>query len=54
MPNDKNLKMAAKLVLETSEKDSIHIQVWKPEVNLENSNYTRVLINEIHLKKSEL
>ena len=54
MPNDKNLKTAAKLVLETTEKDSVLIQVWKPEVNSKNANYTRVLINEIHLKKSEL
>jgi len=54
MPNDKNLKTAAKLVLETTEKDSILIQIWKPDVNSKNATYTRVLVNEIHLNKSEL
>lgn len=54
MPNDNNLKKAAKLVLKTKQKDSIQIQIWKPTVNSKNGIYTRVLVNEIYLKKSEL
>lgn len=54
MPNDKNLKEAAELILKITEKDSIQIQIWKPTVNSENGIYTRVLVNEIYLKKSEL
>lgn len=54
MPNDNNLKIAAKLVLKTTQKDSIHIQIWKPTINSEKRVYSRALINEIYLKKSEL
>lgn len=54
MPNEDNLKKAAKLVLKTKDKDSIHIQIWKPTVNIENGEYSRTLVNEIHLKNSDL
>jgi len=54
MPNDNNLKKAAKLVLKTTQKDSIHIQIWKPIVNSKNGVYSRALINEIRLNHSEL
>ncbi|EPR73723.1 hypothetical protein ADIWIN_1360 [Winogradskyella psychrotolerans RS-3] len=54
MPNDKNIKKAAELVLKTTHKDSVYLQIWKPIVNSENGLYKKVLANEIHLKKSEL
>ncbi len=54
MPNETNLKKAAELVLKTSKKDSIDVQIWKPIVNSENGIYTRVLAGEIHLNKSGL
>ena len=54
MPNDKNLRTAAELVLKRSGKDSIHLQLWKPSVNSKNGVYSRVLFNEIHLKSSDL
>ncbi|WP_157362002.1 hypothetical protein [Winogradskyella endarachnes] len=54
MPNKINLKKAAKLVLDTFKKDSIHIQIWKPVVNVEKETYTRVLKEEIRLNKSNL
>ena len=50
MPNDNNLKKAAKLVLETTQKDSVLIQVWEPKVNANDGSYTRVLVNELNLK----
>lgn len=54
MPNHDNLKKAAALVLETTQKDSIHIQIWKPTVNSTNGVYSRVLVNEIRVKNLEL
>jgi hypothetical protein len=54
MPNDKNLKTTAELVLKITQKDSIHIQFWKPIVNSKNGVYSRVLFNEIHVKKPDL
>lgn len=54
MPNEINLKKAAELVLKTSKQDSVDVQIWKPIVNSENGIYTRVLVGEIHLKKSGL
>ncbi len=54
MPNDNNLKTAAELVLKTTDKDSIHIQFWKPTVNSKNGVYSRVLVNEVYLKNSDL
>lgn len=54
MPNDDNLVKAAKYVMKTTDEDSIHIQIWKPTVNSENGIYSRALVNEIHLKNSDL
>lgn len=54
MPNDKNLRTAAELVLKTSEKDSVHLQLWKPSVNSKTGVYSRVLFHEIRLKSSDL
>lgn len=54
MPNDDNLIKAAKFVIKTKEKDSIHIQIWEPTVDSKNAVYSRVLVNEIHFKKSSL
>tara|TARA_B100000809_G_scaffold111697_1_gene110240 strand:+ start:391 stop:798 length:408 start_codon:yes stop_codon:yes gene_type:complete len=54
MPNEDNLKKAAKLILKKTCKDSIHIQIWKPDVNSKNGIYTRILIDEIHLLNSDL
>lgn len=54
MPNINNLNKAARLVLKTTERDSVHIQIWKPIVNSQNGEYSRTLVNEIYLKKSEL
>ncbi|REE25543.1 hypothetical protein [Winogradskyella pacifica] len=54
MPNDENIRKAAELVLKTTNKDSVYLQIWKPTVNSENGIYKRILANEIHLKKSEL
>ena len=54
MTNNYNLNKAAKLVLRTTGKDSIHLQIWKPTVNRENAIYSRTLVNEIFLKHSDL
>nr|WP_321234275.1 hypothetical protein [uncultured Psychroserpens sp.] len=54
MPNEDSLKKAAELVLQTTEKDSIHIQIWKPTVDSKNGVYSRALIDEIYLKNSDL
>ncbi|MDN3492109.1 hypothetical protein [Winogradskyella bathintestinalis] len=54
MPNDINLEKAAKFVIKTTRKDSIHIQIWKPIVNSKKGTFSRVLVNEVHLKKSQL
>ncbi|QXP78576.1 MULTISPECIES: hypothetical protein [Winogradskyella] len=54
MPNKTNLKKAAILVLKTRDKDSVHIQIWKPAISRVDNTYTRVLIDEIYLKNSEL
>ncbi|WP_027126323.1 hypothetical protein [Gelidibacter mesophilus] len=53
MPNRHNLNKAGALILKTTHKDSLHIQVWKPSINSRNRLYTRVLIDEIHLKKTD-
>lgn len=53
MPNKDNLNKAATLILETTQRDSIHLQIWKPTVNSENGSFTRVLIDEIHLKTTD-
>lgn len=52
MPNKNNLKNAGELILKTTHKDSILIQVWKPNVNSKNGYYSRVLVDEIHLKNT--
>ncbi|NRD20315.1 hypothetical protein HNV08_09675 [Winogradskyella eckloniae] len=54
MPNDKNIENAAKLILETTQRDSVFVQLWKPVVSLKNKTFTRALVNEIYLKKSDL
>ncbi|MGB3607405.1 MAG: hypothetical protein WA775_12130 [Psychroserpens sp.] len=54
MPNQNTLNDAARILLETSKKDSIHIQIWKPTINIENGVYTRVLFDEIYLNQSGL
>ena len=54
MPNDHNLKKAAELVLKTTHKDRIHIQVWIPTVNSKNGVYSRALVNEMYLKHTDL
>ena len=51
MPNKENLRTAAEHVLDKTNRDSIHIQIWKPTVNSENSIYSKVLIDELYLKK---
>lgn len=53
MPNKDNLSKAAKLILKTEQKDSIHIQIWKPTINSSNGEYSRVLIDEIHSKNTD-
>lgn len=53
IPNKDNLNKAAKLILKTSQKDSIHLQIWKPTVNSANGFYSRELIDEVHLKTSD-
>ena len=53
MPNKNTLKKAGKLILNTTQKDSIHIQIWKPSVNSKTGHYTRELIDEIHLKSTD-
>lgn len=52
MPNKENLKKSAKLVLRKTNRDSIHMQIWKPKVSSKNGVYKRVLIEEIYLKDS--
>ncbi len=47
-PNTKNLNKVANLFYEKSKKDTIKIEVWKPKTTIENSKYTRVLINKIY------
>ncbi|WP_179006639.1 hypothetical protein [Winogradskyella forsetii] len=54
MPNENNLKKAANIVLKTTDKDSIHVQIWKPTVDSKKGNYSRKLYNELYLKKSDL
>ncbi|WP_405572311.1 hypothetical protein [Winogradskyella sp. Asnod2-B02-A] len=54
MPNDANFYKAAQLVLKATDKDSVHLQLWEPSVNSSNGTYSRVLINEIHLKNQDL
>ncbi|SDI22292.1 hypothetical protein [Winogradskyella thalassocola] len=54
MPNKDNLNEAAKLVLRTTKKDSIHIQIWKPTINSENGVHSRALIDEVYMKTSNL
>ncbi|WP_179335157.1 hypothetical protein [Winogradskyella costae] len=54
MPNDANFYNAAKLVLETTDKDSVQVQLWEPSINSSNGTYSRVLINEIQLKNQDL
>jgi len=54
MPNENNLKKAAKLVLKRRDVDSIHVQIWKPTINSKNGVYSRVLIDEVYLNKSSL
>lgn len=54
MPNRYNLKKVAKIVLKTQDVDSINVQIWKPLVNSKKGTYTRVLSDEIQLKKSSL
>lgn len=51
IPNRDRLKEAAELVLKKTKKDSVHMQIWKPIMNVSNGEYTRVLIDEIYLKK---
>ncbi|WP_400080741.1 hypothetical protein [Winogradskyella sp. R77965] len=53
MPNKNNLKRSAELVLKSTKKDSIHMQIWRPIVNSKNGVYSRELVNEIYLKNQE-
>lgn len=52
MPNRYNLKKAGELILRTTHKDSIHIQIWKPVVHSKTGIYSRELIDEVHLKNT--
>lgn len=52
MPNDKNLKEAAELILDATGNDSIHLQFWKPTVNSKTGVYSRALVKEVCVKKS--
>ncbi|WP_430467637.1 hypothetical protein [Winogradskyella ouciana] len=51
MPNERNLEEAARQVLNLTNEDSIHIQVWKPTINSKDGKYTRVLLEELYYKK---
>lgn len=53
MPNTDNLNKAGQLILKTTQKDSIHVQIWKPIINSKNGRYSRVLIDEVHLKSTD-
>ena len=53
MPNKSNLKKSGELILSTTQKDSIHIQIWKPVINSKQGIYSRELIDEIHLKNTD-
>lgn len=53
MPNKKNLNKAGELILKTTHKDSIHIQIWKPTVNSKNGVYSRALVDEVYLKNTD-
>lgn len=53
IPNTENLKKAAELILKTTKKDSVHIQVWKSTVNSKDGHFTRVLIEEIYRKTTD-
>ena len=54
MPNNNNLKNSADIILESTNRDSVYIQVWRPLMNSENGVYTRVLENETYLKHQDL
>ncbi len=53
MPNKNNLNKAGELILKTTHKDSIHIQIWKPIVNSKTGFYSRELIDEVYLKNTD-
>lgn len=53
MPNKKNLVKAGELILKKTHKDSIHIQVWRPNINSINGEFSRELIDEVHLKNTD-
>lgn len=54
MPNKNHLEKVAKLVLKKTQRDSIHMQIWKPKIDLRSGLYTRVLIDEVYLKSINL
>ncbi|MFK7832653.1 MAG: hypothetical protein AB8B52_05210 [Winogradskyella sp.] len=54
MPNQTQLRKTAELILKSTQKDSIHIQIWKPIADSKYKVYSRTLIEEIHLKTSDL
>tara|TARA_Y100000815_G_C13149186_1_gene427369 strand:- start:262 stop:669 length:408 start_codon:yes stop_codon:yes gene_type:complete len=53
MPNNQNLNLVAKYVLQKTNKDSVLVQIWKPVVDSKSNSYKRMLINQVLLKKSE-
>ncbi|TXE10749.1 hypothetical protein ES711_02245 [Gelidibacter salicanalis] len=53
MPNRTNLQEAGEHILKITNKDSIHIQLWKPQVRFKQQSYTRVLMDELFLKATD-
>jgi len=53
MPNRANLQKAGEHILKITKKDSIHIQLWKPQVRYKQQKYTRVLVDELFLKSTD-
>lgn len=53
MPDRANLQKAGEHILKITKKDSIHIQLWKPQVRYKHQKYTRVLVDELFLKSTD-
>ena len=53
MPNKNNLKKAGALILKTTQKDSIQIQIWTPTISSHTGLYSRKLVDEVYLKATD-
>lgn len=54
IPNQNHLKNAGHHVLKTLKRDSLHIQIWKPAIDPKSGRYSKVLVDELYLKNTDL